>query len=259
MRVIGWLILIVMLAASLAAARAQPSQPNERIEIGLSTEVIRITSDFSGQEITIFGAVDNIDRLIQRQGRYDVFLVLEGPRSDVVARRKGRVLGIWMNVEDQRLTAVPASYLVASTRLPRDITDLDTLKRLGLNTREIRMTSATPNASAETFVDAVLDIKHEDGLFAMFPSNVRFVSQSLFRASLALPANVPLGNHRVRAYLFRNGELVAQTQAPLQIRKAGVEIAIFDFANQQPLLYGLASVLLALIVGWLGRVIFRKD
>jgi hypothetical protein len=79
---------------------AEPSLP-ERIEIGLSTETIAITSDFSGVDLTIFGAIDNIDPLVQRQGRYDVFVVLEGPSVDLVTRRKARVLGIWMNVDSQ--------------------------------------------------------------------------------------------------------------------------------------------------------------
>ena len=48
-------------------------------------------------------------------------------------------------------------------------------------------------------------------------SGVRFISQSLFRAQLRLPANVPLGRHVARAYLFRQGLLVAQTQATLEL------------------------------------------
>ena len=43
------------------------------------------------------------------------------------------------------------------------------------------------------------------------------------------------------------------------IRKAGVEFRIFSAAQTQALWYGLASVALALIIGWLGRVMFRKD
>ena len=53
--------------------------------------------------------------------------------------------------------------------------------------------------------------------------------------------------------------LVAQTQSSLDIRKAGLEYQLYSFAQNQAFLYGLASVALALIVGWLGRVMFRKD
>jgi hypothetical protein len=36
---------------------------------------------------------------------------------------------------------------------------------------------------------------------------VQFISSSLFKASVRLPANVPNGIHVVRAYLFRDGRL----------------------------------------------------
>ena len=251
--------------ANSAAARANAAEQAripERIEIGLSTEIVPVTSSFTGQALTIFGAIDNVDPLIHRQGRYDIFVVLEGPRADMVARRKERVFGIWMNVEGQAFADTPQSYLIASTRLARDITSLETLARLSLNIGQIRVQAGESGPRAddlEAFVSALRRIKAESGLYRAFPGGVQFISQSLFRAELALPANVPLGQHRARAYLFRNGMLVGQTEAPLRIAKAGFEFAVSDFARNQSLLYGLCAVVLALFVGWLGRIVFRKD
>lgn len=257
-------LLLVILSVITAPAHAQNNDNGlpEKIEIGLSTEMISITSNFAGEDLIVFGAVDNIDPLVLRQGRYDIFLALKGPRADVISRRKGRVFGIWMNVDEEGFGGVPQSYLLASTRLPRDITSNETLTRLGLDTRSLRMRAIDGDGNANPdspFADALRDIKHDTGLYQVFPGNVRFVSQSLFRAELRLPANVPLGSHRVSAYLFKNGGLVAQTQSQLQIRKAGLEFMIFNLAQTQPLLYGFFAVLLALFVGWLGRVLFKKD
>jgi len=244
------------------ASAAEPSLP-ERIEIGLSTETIAITSDFSGVDLTIFGAVDNIDPLIQRQGRYDVFVVLEGPQVNLVARRKGRVFGLWMNVDSQTFAGVPQSFLISSTRQPQDITDPETRARLSLGVNDIRLRPEggdhNTNADVKEFTEALRRLKERGELYQEFPSGVRFISQSLFRAQLRLPANVPLGHHVARAYLFRQGVLVAQTQAGLDIRKAGLEYQLFRFAQVHSLYYGLASVALALFIGWLGRVMFKKD
>jgi uncharacterized protein (TIGR02186 family) len=235
----------------------------ERIEIGLSTEIVAITSDFAGAELTIFGAVDNIDPLIQRQGRYDVFVTLEGPTNDLVTRRKERVLGIWMNVDSQAFLDVPESFLIASTRPSQDVTTSETLDRLSLSVKQIRLRpyvlGTEPVADIEEFTEALRRLKEQRSLYEEFPSGVHFISQSLFRAQLRLPANVPLGRHTARAYLFRQGTLVAQTQATLDIRKAGVEFQIYTAAQTRSLLYGIASVALAFFVGWLGRVLFRKD
>lgn len=245
-----------------AANAAEQLRLPERIEIGLSKETVAITSNFSGEALTIFGAVDNADPLIQRQGRYDIFVILEGPSADLVARRKGRVFGVWMTVENQPFDNLPQSYLIASTRLPQDITNLNTMARLSLGVGQIRIQpdkEMPQSPHVDDFVAEVRAIKQRAGLYSEFTSGVRFVSQSLFRAELRLPANVPLGTHRARAYLFRSGELVAQTEAPLRIAKAGLEHRIFEFAQKQSLAYGLLSVLAALVIGWLGRVLFKRD
>ncbi len=240
----------------------EPQRLPERIEIGLSKETVEITSNFSGEALTIFGAVDNADPLIQRQGRYDIFLILEGPTADLVARRKGRVFGVWMTVENQPFDNLPLSYLIASTRLPQDITNLNALARLSLGVGQIRIQpdrDKPQSPQLDEFIAQVRALKERTGLYAEFTSGVRFVSQSLFRAELRLPTNVPLGNHRARAYLFRSGELVAQTEAPLRIAKAGLEFQISAFARNQSLAYGLLSVLAAFVIGWLGRILFRRD
>jgi uncharacterized protein (TIGR02186 family) len=253
---------VVPAAEGPAAASGEVTQ-GERIEIGLSTETVAITADFSGADLTIFGAVDNVDPLVQRQSRYDVFVILEGPTADMMARRKGRVFGIWMNVDSQKFDGVPQSYLIASTRPSQDIADAETLARLSLNIGDIRLrpdqTSGNSAADVQTFADALRGLREKAELYQEFPSGVRFISQSLFRARLRLPASVPLGHHIARAYLFRQGALVAQTQASLDIRKAGLEYQLYRFAQNQAFLYGLTAVALAFLVGWLARVLMRKD
>ncbi|MEO1744901.1 MAG: TIGR02186 family protein [Pseudomonadota bacterium] len=251
--------LIILLAASELPARAQPTL-QERIEIGLSKEAVDITSNFAGETLTIFGAIDNVDPLVQRQGRYDVFVVLTGPASNIVARRKERVFGVWMNVDNLELPQVPLSYLVASTRFPRDIAERTTLERLSLDLEHLKLIGDEFLMEAHPeFLEAVRRIKKDEALYRSFPGGVQFISQSLFKAQLELPANVPLGQHTARAYLFKQGALVAQTRTSMVIRKAGLEFAIFELSRNQGLIYGLASVLAGLIIGWLGRIVFKRD
>ena len=47
--------------------------------------------------------------------------------------------------------------------------------------------------------------------------------------------------------------------APLEIRKSGVEQMIYDYAHRYSFLYGIFAVALAMLTGWLGRLIFQKD
>lgn len=260
-RVAVILLALVLTGATSMAAHAQ-ERLDESIEIGLSTDSVAITSNFAGANLTIFGAVDNIDPLISRHGRYDVVVVLEGPARTVVVRKKTRVLGMWINTQSMVFENVPASYSVAMTRAPQDITGEDNYRRLALRTENVHLQPLNADGKPRTieeFTAALRARKEASGLYVERVGGVEFLSRTLFRATLHLAPNIPVGSHRARAFLFRQGVFVEETSALLTIRKSGVEQRIFDFAHQQGLLYGLLAVLVAMLTGWLGRMIFKKD
>ncbi|WP_292898828.1 MULTISPECIES: TIGR02186 family protein [unclassified Nitratireductor] len=255
------LFFALILLTSYSAVQAQDRIP-ENIQIGLSTDQVSITSDFSGAELTIFGALDNADPLIARQGRYDVIVVLEGPPRPVTVRKKTRVAGMWINTESVIFRDVPASYSMALTRAPQDITAPDGYRQLALGADNLHLQPLDADGDPKTieeFTRALRERKEAEGLYSTRPGAVRFLSQSLFRASLRLAPNVAVGTHRARAFLFRNGMFLRETSAQLTIRKAGLEQRLYQFAHQNSMLYGILSVLIAIVTGWLGRLFFRKD
>ncbi len=236
--------------------------PSESIQIGLSTDRVAITADFSGADLTIFGSLEDADPLVSRQGRYDVVVVLEGPARPVVVWRKDRVLGMWINTISEMFVNVPMSYSVSTTRMMQDITDADSYKRLSLGTNYIYLEPADKTQFPPTideFSAALRDLKKSTNLYNERIGGVEFLSQSLFRATVTLAPNVPVGTHRARAFLFKNGMFVKETSAPLAIVKAGFEQSIFDLSRNYGFLYGLLAVTLAMLTGWLGRIVFRRD
>ncbi|RLP28338.1 TIGR02186 family protein [Mesorhizobium sp. YM1C-6-2] len=240
----------------------QPAPNPEAIQIGLSTNRVTITADFSGADLTIFGSVDNSDPLVARQGRYDIIVVLEGPAQDIVVRRKDRVLGVWINLHSETFTNVPVSYSVATTRMPQDITDTDSYKRLSLGADNLHIEPLDRDGNPQTieqFRQALRDRKAAAGLFSMRVGGVEFLSQSLFRASLPLSPSVPVGTHKARAFLFKNGVFIKESSAQLSIVKSGFEQTIYRFSTNHGPSYGILATLLAVVTGWLGRIVFRKD
>lgn len=257
-------VMLGLYAAPLPAFAQQeaPAQLPENIQIGLSTNRVTITSDFSGADLTIFGAIDNADPQISRQGGYDVIVVLEGPAQPLVLWRRARFLGVWVNAQSHSFVNVPLSYSVATTRAPQDITNPDSYKRLSLGTAYIYLEpqdrSGNP-ATISEFTAALRDRKLAAGLYSENVGGVQFLSQTLFRATLRLPPNVPVGTHKARAFLFRNGEFMKETSSSLAIVKAGFEQTVFQVAHENSFFYGLFAVALAMLTGWMGRLIFRKD
>lgn len=234
----------------------------ETIEIGLSTETIAITSNFGGTDLTIFGALDNADPLIQRQGRYDIIVVLQGPSRDLVVRKKERYLGVWVNADSETFLGVPLSYSLATTRNLQDIAEEKLYRQLSVGVRNFYLRPEDPSSlsgNIPKFGNELREMKMRQGLYSQRIGGVEFLSRTLFRATLNLSANVPVGRHKARALLFRNGVFLREANASLEIVKAGVEQSIYDAAHKYSFYYGLFAVFLAVFTGWAGRILFRKD
>lgn len=264
-RLLAALLLVLPLWATGAASAERANdkvRPPEGIEIGMSTNEIAITSDFTGADLTIFGTLTNVDDYLQQIGQYDIIVTLEGPRVDSTIRRKERVFGIWINTEQMTFSAVPQSYSMTSTRVIKDIAPQQELASLNVGIDHIRLFAANyfgDIAALDDFRQAFRRQMLDSGLYQTNPGGIRFVSPSLFRATLKLPADVPNGVHVVHAYLFKSGEFMMETKLPLRVVKTGIEQSLTEAAYERSFLYGLAAVLMALAIGWAGSVIFRKD
>ncbi len=237
-------------------------QHAETIDIGVSTDEIAITSDFTGADLTIFGALGNTDSYLQAIGQYDIVVSLEGPRKDTTLRKKSSFFGIWINRKSMTFSDVPESYSIASTRVIDTITSPLELGNVSIGISDIRLSplrSYGDISDLKDFRDAFRRLKISEGLFESNDGGVRFISPNLFKATLRLPANVPNGVHTVHAYLFKSGVFVMEKKLPLRVIKTGFEQAITDAAHINPLPYGIFAVLLAVITGWSASLVFRRD
>jgi uncharacterized protein (TIGR02186 family) len=59
--------------------------------------------------------------------------------------------------------------------------------------------------------------------------------------------------------LFGGGVLVARTTSALEVIKTGFEQYVADAARDHGLLYGMATALMALVIGWFASVVFARD
>jgi uncharacterized protein (TIGR02186 family) len=238
-----------------------PPEP-ENITIGLSSETVQIATNFAGTDLTIFGAVNNARSDAPSTGGYDVIVVLEGPARPIIVREKKSVLGMWINADALEFADVPRSYVLASTRSLGDVARDEAFQQLSLGVAQRTFQpadEATPIFRREYFSTALRNEKLGEGLYSEGVGNVRFLSQSLFKATLFLPPDVPLGTHRARAFLFRNGTFLDEDSTGLYVAKDSFEQWLFTQSQVNGFLYGLVSVLAAILIGWSGRILFRKD
>ncbi|RLQ87167.1 TIGR02186 family protein [Notoacmeibacter ruber] len=247
------------------AAFAQPKVPDAigpqpQIEIGLSTDTIYITTDFTGAALTVFGSVTDPSGLSEgADTAYAIAVTLEGPRQTAVVRKKSRVFGIWVNTQSEELDNIPLSYSIATSGQISDVMENQTLADLGIGIDAIASGTAERRSDLTEFVAALRRQRLENGFYTENEDSIQFLSGPLFRARLNLPAAIPVGLHVVEAYLFANGRMIDQASLPLRIAKSDWEQTVSRTARNNSFLYGLAAVILAVLTGWLGRMIFKRD
>ena len=254
-------MIVRALLAAATLAFASPCLRAETLVTALSTERVSIESNFTGSGVVIFGSVERDRQTVARADPYEIVVTLTGPLRSMVARRKERVAGIWINQASSELPRVPSFLAIATTAPMADVAGnrVRAGQGLGFDMLPTRgLPDALPPVRTE-FDAAFLRLMQKEGLFTLNEGRVEFLSPQLFRAPIDLPANVPIGWYTATVYLFSGGVLLAKTTQDFSILKGGFEQTITDLAHRQPAVYGLATVIVACFTGWLAGVAFRRD
>jgi len=234
------------------------------IQLGVSVDKVPVGSDFNGTNLVVFGSIEGVAQDALFRGEYHVVVKVTGGNRDVIIRQKERKFGIWVNNQSKAFQNVPSFYSVVSASPLTQIADKETLSRSGLGIDNLGSALAAQEdfefiLEEGKFSDALRRIRLNNGLFIENPEGLKQLSPSLFRAEIALPPNVPIGQHQVTAYLFRNGNQLSSKSGMYEIGKVGFERWIYNLAHEQSLLYGIMAVLMAIFTGWAANAIFRKN
>ncbi len=264
----GWLMVALFAAvlAHPAAAAIEVRSGPERIEIDVSTRSIPVTASFSGTEIIVFGSVENSRQPSAESGYYDVVVVLEGALAPLVARKKSNMGGLWINTSVVRFASLPTYYAIASTRPIDEIAESEVRDYHRIGFRHVPMqvasrglTSGLTSEQVEGFRNAIVRLKQKERLYKSQDYNVSFIGKSLFRATIGLPANIPVGPLKTRVYLFRDGAMLSRAEVTVNLDRQGVERFLHAFAFDQPLLYGILTVCVAVATALVGSALLRRD
>ena len=120
------------------------------------------------------------------------------------------------------------------------------------NTRDIN------DSESQAFKEAVIRLKRKQGLYVQETFGTVFLGPSLFRTSIDLPANVPVGPLTARVHLFREGILLDTFQSKVQLAREGVGRYIYDIAMGYPLFYGILTVFISAAAGWIASKSFSR-
>jgi len=236
----------------------------ERLVTSISRHQVLVNSSFTGTQIVLFGTIEPDSPTVRLRPPYDLVVTISGPRETMVTRRKERVFVIWANVASRTFVNVPSYLGILANRPVAQITNVETLRRLQLGLNYVLL----PQQIGQDIADVVRDdplrvnfirLKQEHQLYLEQANGVTFLTPTVFRAEIPVPAQAPFGNYDVNVKLFSGGNMAAQAASAYEVVKVGFEQFVATAAREHSILYGIAAVMMAMFTGWFASVVFRKD
>jgi uncharacterized protein (TIGR02186 family) len=239
-----WAIAFVF---AMAAVRADA----QTLSADLSSHVIGITTGFVGANLVLFGSTD-------KPG--DIAIIVRGPPTDMTVRKKGEILGVWINRSSTVFHEVPSFYAVAASKPLKDIALPENLTRhaIGLENVKLQPTEPMPDKELGEFRAALIASQEKADLYRDNVAPVTFLGEHLFRADMFFPANVPTGSYSVEVLLLESGEVVGAQTTPLIVSRIGFSNGVFVVAHRHGALYGTGALIFAIAAGWAAGAIFRR-
>jgi uncharacterized protein (TIGR02186 family) len=233
----------------------------ERIVSGLSQTDIAITATFEGSKIFVYGAIERDWFPVPGEPAADVIVSITGPSEPVTVRKKEKAGIIWVNAQSLVISAAPSFYAVAATGPLEEILRPvdDTRHKISIDQAvTFAGLAAFTGVDVDAFRRAVIRLRERTGLYHEAAGAVRLRGPTLFETSVELPANIVEGDYAARVFLLREGRVRDVYSTVIAVRKTGLERLIYTAAQDQPLIYGILSIFVALMAGWGASEAFRQ-
>ena len=226
-----------------------------QIVADLSQDNVEISTDFLGAKILLFGAYDG------KKGD-DIIIVVTGPKGLVTVQKKEKVFGVWVNTQKINYINSPKYLNILSNRDINDILNQRTRKiaEIGLNNLNVRIQpgKVVSKEKEKIWRKALTRNMLKSKLWSLNENSVYLNKDVLFRSYLTLPSNVPTGIFNVKILHYRNNKLISKETSTINVLKSGISAEIYNIAQNYSTLYGIFAVLLAVLIGWITNLIFRK-
>lgn len=243
----------------LLQAAVTPAAGQETVVTGVSTDNISLNANFNGSELFVFGAVRRDAPPPTDMGPLEIIITVKGPPRTIKVRRKDRVFGIWVNNATLTVRSAPSFYAIASTRPVSELLgDTERLRYgIGMDQAVRRVGGNDSIADTTPFTDALIRIRERKGIYAELDDGVTVAEETLFQTRIDMPANLVEGDYAAEFFLVRDHQVLSSATTIIRVEKTGIERWLYNLSRNQPLVYGLLSVALALLAGWLANAAFR--
>ena len=215
---------------------------------------IELSTRFDGTSLLVFGALPSEND--------DTSLLVEviGPSTSVDITKKVQIWGIWVNKKIALFQDIPSFYQISISNPEHPILkeiEYQKLKSIFYDFLETTSISEDGNR-AEQYYDELVRLKKKLGKLSAFEEKINIIDKKLFSYKVNLPKKIHPGIYKIKMTLIdQQGIELSRSEQSVKVSKVGVQEFLSSNSKNNPVFYGLFSVIIALFLGFSAAQLFR--
>ncbi|MCD8497458.1 MAG: TIGR02186 family protein [Alphaproteobacteria bacterium] len=239
-----FILSFMVFAVPNALAQGSGRDYGQSLAVDLASDHVDITTGFHGSRLVLFG--------VQKQPG-TLAVVVKGPERTMLVRRKGQVLGAWINTRSVKFRRVPSYYDYAISGTGKNKLPTDLLREHGIGLDALYFdpdVSREDAAYIRDFQEALIRNKQAQGVYPVSAKPIKFISGDFFRAEFYMPPNLPSGRYEVHTYLIQDGDIIDDKITTLRVAQVGFNASVNRLASDHAFIYALLGLFIAVGAGW---------
>ena len=215
---------------------------------------IELSTRFDGTSLLVFGAIS------PGNDRASLLVEVVGPSTSVDIRKKVQLWGIWVNKKIAQFRDIPSFYQISISNSEHPILkeiEYQKLKSIFYDYLETTSISENEN-SAEQYHNELTRLKKKQGNLSTFEEKINVIDNKLFSYKVNLPKKIYPGVYKIKMTLIdQEGLELSKSEQNVNVSKVGLQEFLSSNSKNNPVFYGLFSVIIALFLGFFAAQLFR--
>ena len=215
---------------------------------------VELSTRFDGTSILVFGALSS------ENDRTSLIVEVIGPPTSVTIRKKVQIWGIWVNKKIAQYEDIPSFYQISISN-PEHPTlkeiEYQRLKSFFYDFLEI-ISRSEKGSDPEQYYGELTRLKKKLGNLSTFKDKITIIDNKLFSHKVNLPKKIHPGIYKIKMTLIdQQGKELSKSEHSVKVSKVGVQEFLSSNSKNNPVFYGLFSVIIALFLGFSAAQLFR--
>ena len=185
---------------------------------------------------------------------------ITGHEEESRLKKKGRVMGVlWMNLGSVEFHNIPGVFLLYKSKQ----TDDQRVGEIDISAVRRKAEIVSEYQDKDALFEEFVKLKKKSGLYNTVENGIHYEKENngmkSFSASIKLPSALPQGDYTLEVFALAGDGITGYSKKDLEVKQTGMPAFIANLAFDHGTLYGILSVIVAIIAGLLTGTIFKGE